>query len=96
MGTDYTYNHASVLVSQLPQGSRVLRCIDETTAWDDRTRLLHRIEHTTRILMWQRTKDGRKGHNRPKALPVPGDTVLTGEDVGRNAADVAGRLGIEV
>lgn len=96
MGSAYTYHHASVLVAQAPQGSRVLRRADEGSAWNDATRLLHRIEHSARVLAWQRTKDGAKGRNKPKPLPEPGDVVPSREETEQSARDVAEALGIEV
>lgn len=36
------------------------------------------IEHGIRVLAWQKTKDGSKGSNPPKPIPLTGDPVVGG------------------
>lgn len=66
MGNGYTYQHAAVLVSQLPIGSRVLSKMDPRASWTQSDYLLSLIEYDLRVLAWQKTKDAEHGRNKPK------------------------------
>lgn len=71
MGTDYSYSHAAVLVTQLPSNSRVSIAIDPDSAWEAQTWFLSYIEYDLRVLAWQNTKDAQKGRNKPKPNKTP-------------------------
>lgn len=60
-----------ILWEQLPADSRLARLAAPDLAWGDAERLLHMMEYHLRVLVWQRSKDGSKGRNRPKPLQTP-------------------------
>lgn len=68
LGIVYSVNHAAILCEQLPQKSRTYLAINNENIWDDQALLLSRIEHNTRILAWQNTRDGQKNRRQPKPL----------------------------
>lgn len=73
MGVDYSFSHAACLVSQLPSSSRISRTIYPENDWSDETHFLAAIEYDLRVLIWQNTKDGQKGRNKPKPNKTPSD-----------------------
>lgn len=72
MCRDYTPEHAAALLAQLPPKSRTFRSERPELEWGSVEALLSSIEYSLRVLRWQNTKDGQKGHNPPKPVPVPG------------------------
>lgn len=73
-----------ILWQQLPADSRTARLAEPDLAWGDAERLLHMMEYHLRVLVWQRSKDGGKGRNRPKPLKTPMERAKN-----RRAADSA-------
>lgn len=63
----------SVLWEQLPRESRCVRKQNPDAEWTDAEYLLHSIEHSLRVLIWQKTKDGQKKRNEPKFVQTPGE-----------------------
>ena len=55
MGTDFTATHAAALAAQLPPTSRLARAEHPELEWDEGTYILSHIEHTLRVIAWQRT-----------------------------------------
>lgn len=74
----------AALVGQLPTTARLYRAVDPAYSWDDTTTLIWMCEYELRVLIWQRTKDGAHGQNKPEPLPAPG------KDKKLNEADVLG------
>lgn len=62
---------AANLAAHLPPGSMVWRHTGGPQAWTDELHMLARVEHTLRVLAWQRTKDGEKGRNAPEPIEPP-------------------------
>lgn len=62
-----------ILFAQLPAASRCGRRLDPDAGWDDRTRLLHAIEHDVRAGFYMFSEDAKKKRNRPKPLQTPGE-----------------------
>ena len=73
MGEVFTYAHAASLMKMLPASSRVAKALNPENEWDDATYLLSAIEYDLRVLIWQNTKDGQKGKNKPKPNTTPHD-----------------------
>lgn len=73
MGSEYTVTHAAALAANLPSDSASLQAEFPANRWTITEYLLRAIEFNTRVICWQRTKDGQKGHNKPKPLPTPLD-----------------------
>lgn len=71
MGEEYSISHAATLVAQLPETSRVARMLNPDNEWTDAVYLLNAIEYDLRVLIWQKTKDGEKGRNKPKPNETP-------------------------
>lgn len=61
----------ATLAAQLPKTSRTMAAIDPSFEWTQTDWLLWRIEHGIRVLIWQRTKDGKSGRKQPKPLMTP-------------------------
>lgn len=66
---------AAALCSQLPPSSRVARAEDPANEWSQTDYLLHSIEHSLRVLVWQNSEDGRKGRRFPQAIPTPAEAA---------------------
>lgn len=66
---------AAALCAQLPPASRVARAEEPANEWDQTDYLLHSIEYSLRVLVWQNSEDGRKGRRRPKPIPTPAETA---------------------
>lgn len=73
MGTDYTVAHAAALAAKMPRESACVREVVPEAAWDDEVYLLAAIEYDLRMLVWQNSKDGAKGRNKPKRPQTPAD-----------------------
>lgn len=58
---------AAVFAAGLPESSRTLRRAAGNRT-DLNTALLAAIADAARVLVWQNTKDGAKGRNRPKSI----------------------------
>lgn len=71
MGVDYSYQHAAVLVTQLPPNCRVFQQDNPDLIWTTETWFLAQIEHDLRVLAWQNTKDAQKRRNFPKFVKTP-------------------------
>lgn len=71
MGTDYSYSHAAVLVTQLPPNCRIAVKENPDAAWDTQTWFMWQMEHSLRVLAWQNTKDAQKKRNQPKPAKTP-------------------------
>lgn len=62
-----------VIVNQSPQGSALDRAMRPSEAlWGLTEQLLAANLDATRVLIWQKTKDGRDGRNYPEPTPRPG------------------------
>lgn len=80
MGADYTTLHAADLLAQLPEGARTWRAYDGAAVWTSDRTLMAAVINDLNFLAWARTKDGRKGRNRPRL-------VGPFEEPGRRRAD---------
>ncbi len=69
MGVDYTHVHAACCAAQLPAGARVWR--GTAAEWGTSEYLLASMEHTLRVIAWQRTEDATKRRNYPKPIETP-------------------------
>lgn len=87
MGVDYSHAHAACLCAQLPPGSRVWR--DTVAEWDERMYMLASMEHTLRVLAWQRTEDAAKRRNYPKPIQTPAGREQLRQQVERTRANRA-------
>lgn len=68
MGREYSTLHAAALIDQLPDDSRINRIYSDSGIWTvDRTLAAMAI-NSLRILVWQNTKDGVNGRNKPKPI----------------------------
>lgn len=73
MGTAFSLAHAAALAAQLPHESRCYRAEHPEAAWTDAEYMLAEIAHGIATLVWQPTKSGRKGINRPKRIQTPAE-----------------------
>lgn len=73
MGTAFTATHAAALAAQLPPTSRLARAEHPELEWDEGTYILSHIEHTLRVIAWQRTKDAEHRRNFPEHIKTPAD-----------------------
>lgn len=55
----------------LPRGSRFLTELDPELAWRQEHYLLASIANSLSVLVWQNSKDGAKGKNKPKPIEPP-------------------------
>lgn len=98
MGEAYTAAHAAALVRMLPRESRLARVESPALEWSEAEYLLARIEHTLRVLAWQRSKDGQHGRNYPEKLQTPYDRERARRVAASSTPEamryVADRLGI--
>lgn len=85
------------LAAQLPRDSRALRALNPELEWTDHDYMLWSIEYSLRVLRWQNTKDGQKGHNHPRPLPTPRDYARVGAKAdATDMAAIAEALGINI
>ena len=63
----------ALLWRALPADSRCVRRLVPSARWTQAEYLLRDIEHATRVLIWQRTKDGERGRNAPRPIPTPAE-----------------------
>lgn len=63
----------ALLWAALPDDSRCVRRLVPEARWTSADYLLRSIEHSARVLVWQRTKDGAKGVNEPKPVQTPAE-----------------------
>ena len=83
---------------QLPEQSRCVRKHNPDAEWTDSERLLHSIEYTLRLILWQKTKDGQKGRDQPKPLKTPGEirrAKQAADNALANKAEIDAILGIK-
>lgn len=71
MGCEYSVSHAACLACHLPSDSATLQAVYPQNGWTQTEYLLHAIEYDLRVLIWQNSKDGTKGKNKPKPLQTP-------------------------
>ena len=97
MGGAYSVEHAADLAACLPSDSAVLRAMYPRNGWTATEYLLHRIEYECRILIWQQSRDGQKGRNKPRPLPTPEDEAKVRRKLDATDRDmVAEMLGIDI
>lgn len=73
-----------VILRQAHRGSALYRAeIGADHSWGLAEQLLAALVDEARTLMWSKTKDAKKGRNRPRPLPRPG--VKTDEKYGKGA-----------
>ena len=96
MGCDYSVAHAVSLCIALPRDSATVRAESPEAAWSDETYLLSAIEYDLRILIWQSTRDGQKGRNRPKPMQTPADVARVADKLAATDYErIAAALGID-
>lgn len=74
LGTErLTWGDLKVILAEAPRDSAFIRSAhpDEYQWGATELPLLHSMEHTLRILAWQKTEDGSKGRKPPKPIPAP-------------------------
>ena len=71
MGTAYTLTHAAALAAQLPVESRCYKFDHPEAVWTTVEYMLAEIAYEIAVLVWQNSKDGAKGINRPKRPVTP-------------------------
>lgn len=57
-------------VAHLPPDSATMRTVDKDAWVTPEVQMLREMEHTLRVLKWQRTDDGAKARNYPKPIPL--------------------------
>lgn len=68
---EMTPNHLAALVAELPPGAQTWRATGGSMAWTDEMYLIAGVEHATRVLAWQKSKDGQNGSNPPQMIDPP-------------------------
>lgn len=68
-----------------PASSALYRVQNVDAGWGVAEQLLRQVELNTRISWWSKTKDGEKGRNVPKPIPMPGDKPTGSERFGGKA-----------
>lgn len=86
MGRDYTTLHAADLLVELPGNSRIKRIYGGDGIWDFDRVLAALVVDALNVLVWQRTKDGSKGRNRPK--PIAPQPKREGRHIGGKAMTI--------
>lgn len=71
MGEGYSVKHAADLAAMLPKDSLVFKAENPAFEWSETQYMLRSIEFSLRILIWQNSKDGQKGKNKPKPIDTP-------------------------
>ncbi|MGO1319932.1 MAG: DUF5361 domain-containing protein [Galactobacter sp.] len=70
----FTWTDLRAIVKHLPATSAYWRAREpEASRWGVSEYLLAIIADATRWLVWAKTKDARRGRNRPQPIPRPGD-----------------------
>lgn len=59
----------------LPRESRTVQRRSPDDRWSETDRLLWSIEYGVRCLAWMQSKDGSKGHNKPRPIETPGQSA---------------------
>lgn len=88
----------SVLWTGLPRESRTARRMDPSLEWGPGEYLLRDIEFWSHALYWSRTKDARRGGNKPEAVRTPAEVARARERRDRSLASkrsVSLALGID-
>lgn len=80
MGRDFSTTHAADLLVELPGESRIKRVYGGDGTWDFDRLLASLAVDALNVLVWQRTKDGQKGRNRPK--PITPQVKNSGRTIG--------------
>lgn len=83
---------AASLLAQMPTDCRTFRAVNPDAAMTRADVMALVMEYELRVLIWQRTKDGAKGRNKPKMLPLPSEMVEHDHSAERAFVDAA--LGI--
>lgn len=97
MGIDYTVTHAAALAACLPTDSATLRAEFPANRWTITDYLLRAIEFNTRVLCWQKSKDGQSGRNKPKPMSTPIDEARMRKKAElTDFADIANKLGLNL
>lgn len=73
-----TPRRAAALAVNLPPGSVTWIEADMSAAWTVAEHLAAAQIDALNVANWQRTKDGQKGHKRPKPIPRPGAGAASG------------------
>lgn len=63
--------HLACLVAELPPGAQTWRAVGGSLSWTDDMFLLASIDHGTRVLAWQKSKNGESNTNPPKMIEPP-------------------------
>ena len=80
MGRDFSTTHAADLLVELPGESRIKRTYGGDGTWDFDRLLASLTVDALNLIVWQRTKDGQKGRNRPK--PITPQPKAGGRNIG--------------
>lgn len=67
-----SWNDVYVIAANAKPGSPLARELDPALAWTQSDYWLQSIEYSLRWLVWAKTKDGQKGHRKPKPVTAPG------------------------
>lgn len=79
----FTWADLKVFVLHLPESSAYWRAREpERSRWGFAEYMLASIADSLRWLVWAKTRDAKRGRNRPKPIPRPGDSVKR-QDQGR-------------
>lgn len=72
VGVSFGWTDLDAVVRCAPRDSALAAVLDpENAPWDVPSQLLHSIEHTLRVLAWQKTEAGARGRDIPEPLPAP-------------------------
>lgn len=63
----------ALLWAALPRESRCVQRLVPEARWSPGDYLLASIEHSARVAVWQRTKDGSRGRNVPRPVQTPAE-----------------------
>lgn len=64
----------AAFAANLPPQCATHRAVDPHWARTNETELLRAVEFGVRVLIWQQTEAGSKGHDRPEPVKLPWDT----------------------
>lgn len=81
----------AALAWQLPNTSRVRRCVDPSNGYDTATLLLRQLEYDVRAFKWGFSEDAKNNANEPEPIELPGE-----EEARKRAAEEADNAAIEV
>ena len=68
MGDSFSIPHAASLCIELPRESRTLKALGVSKGLSEESEILSLIEYWCHVAVWQKTKDGEKGRNKPKPI----------------------------